>query len=189
MANPYYNTGANHADYSQGHTFHPNASAAAAGAATTTSAPNTGQQQQHIPVYSQSPYTVHPLPPSQTASYSTTADHSVLGYPPMQHHHHHPQDAPRWVGSDDDIMDYRQQPQQQQVDRGDEYEMEQQHLQSIQQQGPPPQAQSQQSQSHESQTLPTLQPHPPMSAIRTQPEQMSPSGRPGGTRTGTPRLV
>jgi hypothetical protein len=38
--------------------------------------------------------------------------------------------------------------------------------------------------SHESQSHPTLQPHPPMTSLPPQPEQMSPAARPGVVRTG-----
>jgi hypothetical protein len=56
-----------------------------------------------------------------------------------------------------------------------DHPQQQQHLQSMQ---APPTA------SHESQAHATLQPHTPMTALPSQPEQMSPATRPGVVRTG-----
>jgi hypothetical protein len=166
MANPYYNTGTNHTDYTQGHTMpqspfqqHPN---------TTGTAPTP-----HLPVYQHSPYAVHPLPPHTHPGYATAGDHGVLQYSPAIHH-----PGARWVNSletDDNILKYRQD------EPEPDYEMDHQSQDPQQQQMQQMQAQTA---SHESQTHANLQPHPPIATISTQPEQMSPATRPGVIRTG-----
>jgi hypothetical protein len=172
MANPYYNTGTNHTDYSQGHTMPQSP--------FQQSHQNPAATSQHLPVYQHSPYAVHPSLPHAHAGYTTSGDPGVLQYPGTIHH---APGAGRWVSmeTDEDLLNkYRQ-------DEPDpDYEMDhqshdhpqqqqQQHLQTMQ---APPTA------SHESQSHPNLQPHPPMPSLPSQPEQMSPATRPGVIRTG-----
>jgi len=182
MANPYYNPGTNHTDYSQGHSMpqspfqqpHPNTSAAQASAVAAAAA-----AQQHLPVYQHSPYTVHPLPPH--SGYATAADHSALQYAPTMHHPH----SGRWLNlnsmeTDDGMLNkYRQD------DPEADYEMDHQSQDHPQQQQPQHMQQMQApSASHESQTHASLQSLPPIAAVSNQPEQMSPATRPTGIRTG-----
>jgi hypothetical protein len=169
MANPYYNTSTNHTDYSQSHTIPQSA--------FQQSHQNPAATSQHLPVYQQSPYAVHPSLPHAHAGYPTSGDPGALQYPTTIHH---APGAGRWVSMDteeDMLNKYRQ-------DETDpDYEMDhqshdhpqQQHLQTMQ---APPTA------SHESQTHANLQPHPPMTSLPSQPEQMSPATRPGVIRTG-----
>lgn len=166
MANPYYNTGANHTDYTQGHTIpqspfqqpHPNT-------AGTTST-------QHLPVYQHSPYSVHPLPPHTHPGYVTSSEHGVLQYTPTIHHPHG-----RWTGSLETEETYRQddpEPDYEMDHQPQDQQQQQQHMPSMQ--GP--------TATHESQTHANLQPHPPITSVSQQPEQMSPATRPGVIRTG-----
>lgn len=173
MANPYYNTGTSNTDYTQGHTMPQSPFQQSHSNQTGTAA------QHNIPVYQQSPYAVHPLPQHAHPGYATTGDHGVLQYTPTMHH---PHDG-RWVNSleaeENILTKYRQE------DPEPDYEMDhqsqdhqqqqqQQHMQSMQ--GP--------AVTHESQTHANLQQHPPITTVSTQPEQMSPTTRPGGIRTG-----
>ena len=196
MANPYYNPGTNHTDYTQGHSMpqspfqqsHPNASAvqasaaaAAAAAAAVVQQQQQQQQQQHLPVYQHSPYTVHQLPPHAHPGYGTATDHGALQYAPTMHHPH----SGRWVNinsmeTDDGMLNkYRQdEPEPDyEMDHQSQDHPQQQHSQHMQQMQAP-------SASHESQTHASLQSLPPIAAISNQPEQMSPATRPTAIRTG-----
>jgi len=166
MSNPYYNTGSNHTDYTQGSHALPQSPFQQAHPNTTGTA-----TQQHLPVYQQSPYTVHPLPPH---GYATAAsDHGVLQYTTTVHHPH----TARWVNSIDPdenmLTKYRQE------DPEPDYEMDQDHQQQQHMQSMQAPTGQQESQSHAS-----LQHHPPITSLSAQPESMSPATRPGGIRTG-----
>jgi hypothetical protein len=168
MANPYYNPGANHSDYAQGHTL-PQSPFTQAHPSTAGTTP-TG----HLPVYSHSPYAVHSLPPHAHTSYSQGNDHSVLQYSSAIH-----PSTQRWVGpleTEDALLKYRQD------DPDDDYEMDHQsqdhrttHLQ---------QQMQAQNVSHESQPHAQLQAHPPMASVPQQQEQMSPANPAVSLRTG-----
>jgi hypothetical protein len=168
MANQYYNTGANHAEYSpmpQSGPFQQQNSAS-----TTATQQQQQQQQQHL--YHHSPYTVHPLSQHAHAGYATSDSHGVLAYTPTMH-------PSRWVCNhqkvaktnlcvqDDTDPDYEMDQQ--------THDHQQQHLQAMQAPAAP-----QESQSHAN-----LQSHPPLTAGSNPPEQMSPATRPGVVRTGT----
>ena len=167
MANPYYNTGVNHTDYTQSHAMpqspfqqsHSNTTG-------TTSA-------QHLPVYQHSPYSVHPIPPHAHPGYVTSTEHSVLQYAPTIHH---PHGAARWTNSLETEEPYRQD------DPEPDYEMD--HQPQDQQQQPHMHSMQAPTATHESQTHANLQPHPPITSVSQQPEQMSPATRPGVIRTG-----
>jgi hypothetical protein len=187
MANPYYNPGTNHTDYTQGHSMPQSPFQQSHSNPTGTTAQQQQQQQQqpHLPVYQQSPFTVHTLPPHP--GYATGADHNVLQYTPTMHHSH----TGRWVDSmeteDNMLTKYRQE------DPEPDYEMDHHQSQDHPQQQQQQHMQSMQapSVSHESQTHAALQQqqHPPIAAVSTQPEQMSPATRPGVIRTGMSSLT
>jgi len=169
MANPYYNTGTTHTDYSQGHSMPQGPFQQSHQSQSAT---------QHLPVYQHSPYAVHPSLPHAHTGYSTSGDHGVLQYPPTIHH---APGAGRWVGmeTDEELLNkYRPddpEPDYEMDHQSQDHPQQQQHLQSMQ---APPTA------SHESQAHATLQPHTPMTSLPSQPEQMSPATRPGVVRTG-----
>jgi len=174
MANPYYNTGTNHADYTQGHALpqSPFQQPHSAGTASSTS--------QHLPVYQQSPYAVHPIPPPPHNAYANPGEPAVLHYhAPLPQTSGH-----RWVNSLDESsmlgkyrdepdpaydMDHHSQPQnhQQQQQSGPS---SQQHLHAMQAQ-----------QSAES----NMQPQPINTSMSSHTEHMSPATHPAAVRTGT----
>lgn len=171
MANPYYNAGPNHTDYSQGHTMPQSPFQQSHQNTTPTAAA------QHLPVYQHSPYAVHSLPPQTHPTYATTSDHNVLQYAPTMHHAH----GNRWVESLDPeenlLNKYRQD------EPEPDYEIDHQSQDHHQQQSMQPLQGT--AVSHESQTNANMQAHPPIASASTQPEQMSPAIRPGVIRTGT----
>ena len=171
MANPYYNTGTNHTDYTQSHTM-PQSPFQQVHPGTTTAATT----QHAVPMYQHSPYAVHPLPPNAHTGYTTSGDHGVLQYASAAIHH--PHGATRWVNSldetQDNIMKYRQEEPEPdyEMDHQSQDHQQQQHLQTMQAPA-------------ESQTHANLQAHPPITSVSNQAEQMSPAARPGVIRTGT----
>jgi hypothetical protein len=167
MANPYYNTGTNHSDFTQGHAMPQSP--------FQQTLPGTTTATQHL--YQHSPYAVHTLPPhgpttAHHPGYTTTSDHGVLQYASAMQPHSH---DTRWVDEAEMLEKYRQDqpPPDYEIDQHQDHHQQQQQQQLMQVQTHPAQ---------ESQTHAPLQ--PPVTSISNHPEPMSPATRPSVIKTG-----